>query len=389
MNYTRFALSLAMIVVLSPTATDMYLVSMPEIAKHFDVSYALVQLSLTVFLFAQGAGQLLFGPIIDRFGRRRPLLFGLVIFILSSMWAGYSLSIYSLILSRLVQGLSGALLLVIGFSSVRDVADSTNAAKMFAILLTIEGLAPVFAPILGGYIDAFWGWRAVLFASAVMALITFTNSLINMTETLPVNHRIPLQPKRIIQTYFRILADKTFLLPALALSSVFFYLFAYISGGAYLYQTVYGLSSNTFGLVFGITGGAIMVGAIASTRLVKRHGISRIALIGTAFIIVGTLISFISSLGIGIYGLVIGFAVAMFGIGLTEPTLVSLTMDSQKKALGFTAALMGAMHLMLSSLSTPISGFLLPLSTSYWFIFLLVTTIVISWITFVTGRSIR
>lgn len=370
---TAFALSLALVTVLAPAATDMYLASMPDIARHLGVSYASVQLTLTVFLLAQGAGQVFFGPVIDRFGRRLPLLAGIMVFILSSVWAGCSASIAGLVVSRFIQGLAGALLLVIGFSSVRDVAQGAAAARLFAVLLTIEGLAPIFAPIVGGYVDAFFGWRAVLFVSAGMGCAALANSALRLPETLPAARRIPLKPSVIISTYRRIASDRAFMLPTLALSGVFFFLFAYVGGGAYLYQDMYGLGPDAFGLVFGVTGAAVMAGAMTSGRLTRGNAIPDVALLGITLIIAGTGVAFASAVSVGIKGVIGGFMIAMFGLGIAEPALVSLCMESQKTALGFTAALMGSMHLMLSSLSTPISGYLLPLGKEYWFIFLLVS----------------
>lgn len=374
-NYTRIALSLALITILAPSATDMYLASMPDIARHLGVSYARVQWSLTVFLLAQGAGQVIFGPIVDRYGRRTPLLLGITAFILSSIWAGCSGSIGMLVVSRFIQGLSGALLLVIGFSSVRDVAKGKLAARLFAVLLTIEGLAPVLAPIAGGYIDAHLGWRAVLFTSAAMGLIALCNTYFSLPESLPARKRIPLNTRNIFKEYVRIASDGKFILPTLALSAVFFYLFAYISGGAYLYQEIFGLSPEQFGLVFGVTGVSVMGGAITSGIMVKKSGVPLVALKGIALIMIGTFIALVASFFPSLYGIFAGFLVAMFGLGISEPALVSLTMASQKTALGYTAALMGAMHLVLSSMSTPISGVLLPVSMPGWFAFLLVSAI--------------
>lgn len=368
---TVFALSLGLVTSLAPVATDMYLASMPDIARYLGVTYAHVQLTLSVFLMAQGAGQLLFGPITDRFGRRWPLLAGIVIFGLSSFCAGCADSLGMLLVSRFIQGLSGALLLVVCFSSVSDAASGADSAGIFAILMTIEGLAPIFAPIAGGFIDEHLGWRAVLWASSAMAALALLNSAIHLKETLPARNRIPLNPAVILKTYARIATQVRFLLPALTLSGVFFYLFAYIAGGAYLYQTVYGLRPDTFGLIFGITGGAVMLGALASNRLVRRLPVSGVALCGILLILAGTAIALISYLSVGIPGIVAGFLIALFGMGGSEPALVSLTMSSQKQALGFTAALMGALQLMLPSASTPISGYLLPISPVCWFLFLI------------------
>ena len=312
----RFAFSLALITLLSPCATDMYLASMPDITRYLNVTYASVQLTLTVFLMAQGLGQIFFGPLIDRFGRRRPLLAGIVAFILASIWAAGAETIGILIISRFFQGLSGALLLVVGFSSVRDVADGTGAARLFAILMTIEGLAPIFAPIIGGYVDAWFGWRVVLLLSALMGAAALVNSFFFLPETLTEDKRLPLAPQAIAGTYKRILTDRGFLIPALALSSVFFYLFAYIGGGAYLYQDIYNLSPDRFGLIFGLTGIAVMLGALANGRLVKSVEVGRVAAGGVALIVTGTALALAASLTVGLPGLVAGFVVSMFGLGL-------------------------------------------------------------------------
>lgn len=385
----RFALSLALITLLAPVATDLYLASMPEIARQLDVPYAAVQLSLAVYLMAQGAGQIFFGPLIDRFGRRTPLLAGITVFSLSSILAGLSGSISLLIAARCIQGLSGALLLVIGFSSVRDVAEGARAASLFSILLTIEGLAPIFAPIAGGYLDAHFGWRSVLWASAVMGAFAFINSFISLPESLPPNKRIMLDAASIMQTYKKIATDKKFILPTLTLSGVFFFLFAYIGGGAYLFQNIYGLSSDSFGVIFGLSGGAVMAGAICNGRMVRTKKVCSVATIGIYIIIAGTVFAMLTSAFAGLYGIVPGFVLALFGLGIAEPALVSLAMASQTEALGFTAALMGALHLMLSSLSTPISGFLLPLSLSAWFVFLLASACLTLFLAILMKKSLR
>lgn len=384
-----FALSLALVTLLAPVATDLYLASMPDMARQLQASYAAVQLTLTVYLLAQGLGQVLFGPLIDRYGRRLPLMAGIALFTLSAVLSGFSTSIGMLLATRFIQGLAGALLLVIGFSSVRDTAEGVRAARLFAILLTIEGLAPVFAPIAGGYIDAWFGWRVVLWTSAGMGAAAFVNSFFNLPESLPREKRLPLKPAAICQTYARLGTDKHFLLPTLALSGVFFFLFGYIGGGAFLYQDLMGLSPDEFGLVFGLTGTAVMAGAMASGKLLKRFAVADVAVGGIVLLILGTGAAFASCFSVGLPGMVAGFMTAMFGLGLAEPTLVSLTMNSQSKAVGFTAALMGCLHLVLSSLATPIAGLLLPLGAGYWFAFLLAAAGVTLLITLAAKADLR
>ncbi|NBA97128.1 multidrug effflux MFS transporter [Pseudomonas sp. R5(2019)] len=363
----KFAAALALIGVLGPSAVDMYLASMPKIAEEFGGSYAQVQLTLTVFLLAMGAGQLVFGPLVDTLGRRGPLMAGLLVFIASSVAAAEAGSLEVLLWARFVQGLGSALTLVVIMSMVRDVAEGARAAQIFALLMTIEGLAPVLAPAVGGFLDSHFGWRAIMWVLAALGALVWLNSWVVLEETLPREKRQPWQPRSILRTYLRIARDGQFLRPTLALSAVFFFLFAYIGGAAFVYQTHFGLSSETFGVLFGVTGVAVLLGAMLAGRLVSRFGLARLALAGAGCMLAGALLTLLSALaGVGLAGVVGGLALAMLGLGICEATLMALVMASQTRSLGSTAALLGAFQLMISSSATPLSGIMAPLGTAHW-----------------------
>ena len=367
----KFLASLALITVLGPSAIDMYLASMPDMAAELGASSASIQLTLTVFLLAMGFGQLLFGPIIDALGRRRPLLIGISCFILCSTWAAYATSFDALLCARFFQGLAASLTLVVAISSVRDVATGTDAAKLFALLMTIEGLAPVLAPAVGGYVDAHFGWRAVMFVLAAMGGIALFNTLLNLPETLPEHKRTSLQPGNVMHNYARLLTDASYILPALALTSAFFFLFVYIGGASGVYQSYYKLTPDMFGLVFGATGVAVLLGALATARWVSSSSLGSVAIKGVVFMAVGAVIAVISAIsGLGLKGVVPGMFIAMFGLGIAESTLMSVTMSSQKNALGSAAALLGALQLILSSAATPLAGWLAGKSAAHWLSFL-------------------
>lgn len=367
----RFAASLALVAILGPSGIDMYLASLPHMAQDLGAPYTQIQLTLTVFLLAMGAGQLLFGPLIDAYGRRRPLLAGLFVFILASLWAGSSHSIGMLLAARLLQGLAAALTLVVAISTVRDVAEGTRAAQLFALLMTIEGLAPVMAPAVGGLVDAQFGWRAVMVLLAGLGVIAWVNTLINLPETLPLAKRLPLTPSSVMRGYLRILKDRAFLLPALALSAAFFFLFAYIGGAALVYQKQYGLTPADFGLVFGATGIAVLIGAVFCSRTVEKTGVARMAVMGVTMMVAGACVSAFGAVtGLGLLPVAAGMFIALFGLGIAESTLMSLAMASQREALGSTAALLGGLQLSIGALATPIAGYLAELGASNWCIFL-------------------
>lgn len=367
----KFSASLALVTILGPSAIDMYLASLPDMAAELHASFTGIQLTLTVFLLAMGFGQLIFGPVIDALGRKRPLLVGIAFFIACSVWAASAQSIDALLYARFFQGLAASLTLVVAISMVRDVATGTVAAKLFALLMTIEGLAPVLAPAIGGYVDAHFGWRAVMLVLAAMGVIALINTSVNLPETLPQGQRTSLQCGAIVKNYLRLLSDAGFILPALSLSAAFFFLFVYIGGAPIVYQTHYQLAPDSFGLVFGATGIAVLLGAIATGRWVSSSSVGSVAIKGAIFMAAGAVVAALSaSSGAGLPGVVLGMFVAMFGLGIAESTLMSVTMSSQKTSLGSAAALLGALQLILSSAATPLAGWLAGKSAGHWLGFL-------------------
>jgi DHA1 family bicyclomycin/chloramphenicol resistance-like MFS transporter len=377
-SHLRFAASLAVIGALGPSAVDMYLASLPDIAQEYARSYTQVQLTLTVFLLAMGAGQLLFGPVVDTLGRRRPLLVGLLVFILSSLLAAVAPSLEWLLLARFVQGLGSALTLVVIMSMVRDVAEGARAAQIFALLMTIEGLAPVIAPALGGFLSVHFGWRAIMLVLAALGAAVWLNSFLVLKETLAPEKRLSFQPRAIARTYKHIAADPGFLRPALAVAAVFFFLFAYIGGAALVYQAHFGLSASSFGYVFGGSGVAILLGAISAGRLVSRFGLGTLSQLGAACMLLGAALTLVSAMMAAPLGAVVaGVVLSLFGLGLCESTLMALAMASQERALGSTAALLGALQLMISSSATPLAGAAVESGLLDWAVLLLLSALVV------------
>lgn len=378
----KLALGLGMIGALGPSAVDMYLSSLPEIAREFDASFAGVQLTLTFFLLAMGAGQLIFGPVVDAFGRRRPLLAGLFVFILCAMGSAWAPTLEALIALRFAQGLGSALTLVVIMSMVRDVSRGVTATRLFALLMTIEGVAPILAPALGGFIDAHFGWRAVMWVLAGFGLVVLGNTWLSLPETLAVDKREPLRLSAAARTYLGIARDRHFMRPCLAVAAVFFFLFAYIGGATLVYQRTYGLDAREFGMLFGATGTAILLGAMLAGRWVVRLGLSRLTWIGVMCMLAGAVITLAAALtGLGLVGIAVGVAVALFGLGIAESTLMSLVMSSQVKSLGSTAALLGAIQLSLSSSATPLSALAVEQGPVAWTGFLSVSALLVCWLT--------
>ena len=373
----QFITTISLVVVLCYMAIDMYLASMPDIARYFETSYSKVQLSLTFYLFSMAIGQLFFGPIIDYFGRKIPFILGIFIYCLCSILLSFSSSIELFLFYRVIQGLGVALIYVSLVSMIRDVSKGKVAAKIFAIIITIGAVTPILAPAMGGYIDQIFGWEAVFYTLFVLSFILMIVSYFTLDETLKKSKKIKIDFKNIFIIYFEIIRNRDFLIPALATCLMYMYVFAYISGASYSYREVYGLDAKTFGLVFGATGSALLFGAMLSSKLLEVMSLKQLSIGGAVFITIGAIISFVSS-----EIAIIGFDGIVFGLGLAEASLFSIAMSSQKKALGATAALLGSLQLLLPAIVTLIAGYLVEISNFYWFVLLLVLSIFSLYITF-------
>ena len=367
----KLTISLAIIVALGPAAIDMYLASMPNMAQDLKTSYASTQITLTVFLIFMGLGQLFFGPWSDAIGRKIPLLLGIVIYIGASFWAALASNLESLIFARVFQGIGASMAIVVVMSMVRDLTEGAEAAQLYALLNTIVALGPIVAPAIGGIIGTHYGWRGVMITLGILGIIVFINTLCTLKESLAVKDRIKLNVSSVMKIYWDILKNKVFSFNLLALSAVYFFLFAYIGGSSFVYQTGYGLSTEQFGLIFGLTSISLILGASSSAYFVKKISISHLALMGALVMMIGSATCItMYVLDLGLIGTVSGIALGLFGLGILEATLMAIAMESQKMALGSSAALLGAVPMLLSSTATPIAGQLVEIDTLYWLMLL-------------------
>ncbi|RZV13168.1 Bcr/CflA family efflux MFS transporter [Aliarcobacter butzleri] len=364
----KFILTIALIEVLCYMAVDMYLASMPNIASYFGTSYSKVQLTLTFYLFSMGIGQLFFGPIIDYFGRKVPLILGVLLYSLCSILITLSTNIELFLLFRIIQGLSVALIYVSIISMVRDVSKGRVAANIFAILITIGAITPILAPTFGGYIEQEFGWKTVFYTLFSLAILLSIMSFFTLQETLKEEKKVKINFKNIFIIYFKIIKDRKFLTPAITACLMYMFVFAYIAGASFAYQEIYKLDSKTFGLIFGLTGSALLLGALLSTKLLKVFNMKQLSISGAFILVIGSIISFFSvNINfIGFDGIVAGFFISFFGLGLCEASLFSMAMSSQEKSVGATAALLGSLQLLLPASATLVAGYLVEISIIYW-----------------------
>ncbi|MDX8363361.1 multidrug effflux MFS transporter [Cytobacillus sp. IB215316] len=340
-----------------PLSIDMYLPALPDIAKDFNVSPSLVQLSLTFFLLGLAFGQLLAGPISDVRGRRLPLLIGLITYFVVSLLCVFSPSIWTLIVLRFIQGLAGSAGIVISRAVVRDLYSGTELTKFYALLALINGIAPILAPVLGAQLLKIVPWQGVFILLSIIGLVMFFVVLLGLPETLHDDRRSVGGIKNTFITFRNLILDRTFIGFALAQGFVFAAMFAYISGSPFVVQNIYGESPQMFSLIFAINGLGIMIASQTTGKLAGRIHESRLFLFGLATSLFGGIFLFVLILlDARLIFLLIPLFFVVSSVGIVSTSGFSLAMQKQGKNAGSAAALLGVMSLALGAFAAPLVG---------------------------------
>ncbi len=340
-----------------PLTTDVYLPALPAIAHHFDTPVASVQVTLTACVLGLAFGQVLIGPLSDTYGRRRPLLSGLAVFTLASVGCAVAPAVWVLDLARVVQGMSGAAGLVIARAIVRDLYDGREAARFFSTLGAVISIGPVIAPAIGGAILLVVTWPGVfLFLGGVGATL-FLAVLFGIRETLPPERRRPAGLRAALVTYRQLVTHRRFMAYTLAAALAFAALFAYISASSFVYQHVFGVSPQVYGLLFGINGLAILGSNVINGRLVREHPPSLLltqALRANAAI--ATLLAVAAIAGGGaaaIIPLLFAFAGTM---GFIMANAITLALEGERARAGSASAVFGFLQFSAGALVAPLVG---------------------------------
>ncbi|MBP6500825.1 MAG: multidrug effflux MFS transporter [Thauera sp.] len=336
---------------LGPLSTDFYLPALPAIARALDTDSAGVQLTLSVYLLGFGAGQLLVGPLSDRFGRRPVMLWGMLVFVLSSVVCALADSITTLVVARLLQAFGACAGPVLGRAVVRDVYGPAESARMLSHVSTATALAPLLAPLFGGWLTALWGWRATFVALTLYALVLILAvwRLLQETNRHPDAHA--MRPARMWANYRTLLADPVYRSALLIGCGAFAALFAFISGSPFVFIEHFGMSPQQMGLAFGLNVTGFMLGTTLSARLSRRIGAARL-------IHHGVWLGAACGIALAVLALVgpqhaAAVMVPMWGvtaaIGLILPNATALGLAGYPKMAGAAASLMGFVQMGLGA----------------------------------------
>lgn len=352
-----YALVLGLLASLGPLCIDLYLPALPEMAGELNTSTATAQLSLTAGLLGLGVGQLIFGPYSDKLGRMRPLLVSLALLLFASLWCALAPNIDQLLIARLLQGLAGAGGAVISRAIARDLYSGHELTRFFALLMLVNGLAPIVAPVLGGAMLQFMDWRGIFGVLAGIAVLLFTLASLKLSESLPAKRRSQGGILAMLQSLGGLLTQRQFMGLCLTQGFVMAGMFAYIGASPFVLQQIYGLSPQMFSLCFAINGVGLIISAQISSRLSIHWGERKVLKGGLTLAAVSSLLLLLAaSLHAPLVLLLVPLFFSVAVIGIVGPTVSSLAMQSQGDKAGSASALIGVSMFALGACSVPLTG---------------------------------
>ncbi|MFI8346218.1 multidrug effflux MFS transporter [Streptomyces sp. NPDC085596] len=345
----------------TPLAMDMYLPSLPEVTRALHAPAATVQLTLTACLAGMALGQLVVGPMSDRWGRRRPLLTGLAVYLVATALCALAPTVETLVAFRLAQGLAGAAGIVIARAVVRDLYDGVAMARFFSTLMLISGVAPIVAPLIGGQILRVTDWRGVFVVLTGIGAVLTALVWLRLPETLPPAERHRGGVKESLRTMRGLLADLPFTGFLLTGGFAFAALFAYVSASPFVVQEVYGASPQTFSLLFGLNSvGLVAAGQINGKLLVGRVRLDRVLGCGLAVIVLAASALLLMTTGVfgevGLAPVAAALFVLMSAMGFTMPNTQALALLRTRHAAGSASALLGTTSFLIGAVASPLVG---------------------------------
>ncbi|WP_445262913.1 multidrug effflux MFS transporter [Pseudokineococcus sp. 1T1Z-3] len=354
----RLVVVLGVLVALGPLTIDMYLPALPGIREQLLATEAQAQLTLTGLLAGLALGQLVLGPLSDRFGRRTVLLSGVVTHALASALCALAPTIELLTAARVLQGVASAASAVVALAIVRDLFSGVAAARTLSRLTLVMGAAPIIAPTLGGLLLLQTGWRGVFVALSLFAVLLLVVAYRLLPETLPPERRRVGGAAEVVRTYGTLVRDRRFVGLVLTAGFAFSIMFAYISGSAFVLQGIYGLSEQQFALAFG-GGAALLIGATQVNPVLHRwfhpvrvlHG----GLVGALVTTTALLVLVATGTG-GLLGVLVPLWLTLGAIGFVLPNSPALALTRHGRAAGTAAAVLGCTQFGIGALVAPLVG---------------------------------
>jgi DHA1 family bicyclomycin/chloramphenicol resistance-like MFS transporter len=390
-KYIKLIFILGSLTALGPFSIDMYLPGFSGIAKDLNTSVANVSMTLSSYFVGISAGQLLYGPLLDRFGRKKPLFIGLLVYILASLGCVFVTDIDTFIGLRFIQAVGSCAATVASVSMVRDLFPIKDIPKVFSLLMLVVGLSPMLAPTVGGYITADYGWHTVFFILMCMGILILLAAQILLPNTFKPDTSISLKPKPIITNFISIIKEPQFYTYAFTGAVAFSGLFTYVAASPILFMDIFKVDAKTYGWIFAFMSLSLISGSQLNSVLLNKFKSEQMifgALITQASISIVFLILALNNL-LGLYETIGMLFLFLSCLGISNPNTAGLTLAPFSRNAGSASALMGAIQLGLGALASFVVGFFLKDSMLPMVVIMTVTTVLAVVILTLGKRNIK
>tara|TARA_R110002124_G_scaffold143016_1_gene307846 strand:+ start:964 stop:2157 length:1194 start_codon:yes stop_codon:yes gene_type:complete len=353
-KYLQLILILGSLTALGPFSIDMYLPGFSGIAKDLNTTVAKVSMTLSSYFIGISAGQLLYGPLLDRFGRKKPLFIGLLVYIFASLGCVYVNDIDTFVGLRFIQAVGSCAATVASVSMVRDLFPVRDTPKVFSLLMLVVGLSPMLAPTVGGYVTEYYGWHTVFFILMCMGIVILIAAQLGLPNSFTPDPSISLKPKPIIANFISILREPQFYTYAFTGAVAFSGLFTYVAASPILFMDVFEVDAKTYGWIFAFMSLSFIGSSQLNSVLLKRFSSEQMiysALIAQSLISILFLVLAINNL-LGLYETIAMLFLFLGCLGISNPNTAGLTLAPFSKNAGSASALMGALQLGLGALAS-------------------------------------
>lgn len=352
-SYLYILLMVGVVSAFGPFVTDFYLPALPSLTGYFDTTVSKVQLSLTFSMVGLAVGQLIIGPLSDKYGRKAPLIISLLVFCVSTLGCLYTPNIHGFILFRLLQGLSGAGGVVISRSIATDLYEGAQLARFYSVLSSVQGLAPVCAPVLGGILLAVTDWKGIfwiLFVIGVLLIVTLSFFI----ESLDSRNRQSGNMGAILAGYKSVMCNSSFMHYVLVQAFAMGVMFSYIAASPFVFQVHFGVSPQVYGLCFGANAVAIMIGSLAVTRFRNAEAALRCGCVcfGITSLVVAAALCLCSEF----WMVEVTLFMFLLFLGLILPSSTTLALNMERHNSGTASALLGFLMFFFGGILSPMTG---------------------------------
>ncbi|MDG9874439.1 multidrug effflux MFS transporter [Pseudomonas juntendi] len=355
----RMVLILGALSAFGPLAIDFYLPAFPAMAQAFATDEKHVQATLAAYFLGLSIGQLAYGPVADRFGRRKPLMFGVTVFTLASLACAYAPNLDTLVLARFVQALGGCAGMVLSRAIVSDKCDPVASAKVFSQLMLVMGLAPILAPMLGGVLVNVAGWQSIFLTLGLFSAACLLAVSLGLPESMPED--MPRQPlSGALRQYLRLLADRVFLGHAVTGGIAIAGMFAYIAGSPFVFIKLYGVPAEHYGWLFGANAAGFILVAQVNARLLAKRG-PAFLLARAVWLYLGAGLALLAVAAwrpTALWPLLVPLFICIASLGCIIPNASACAMSGQGARAGSASALMGCVQFSVAAGAAALVGLL-------------------------------